>query len=72
MNWSERFNNLSLEHRKIGSAHEAQLRVQHLKFEKQRLITRHKQSLKEINDYIKGCEATLEKLDKEINTPTNT
>jgi ABC-type phosphate transport system auxiliary subunit len=65
-NWSKKFNELSLEHRKIGLAHEAQLRVQHLEMEKTRLKRRYEQSLKEINSHIKNCKETLEKLEMEL------
>lgn len=67
MNWSEIFNNLSPEIRLIGCAMEAQLRIQHLKFEKDRLKKRYSQSLIEINEHIKNCEQQLKKLEKEIN-----
>jgi hypothetical protein len=66
MNWSEKFNSLSPEIRTIGCAAEAQLRIQHLKFEKDRLIKRHKKSLDEINIHIKDCERRLQELEKEL------
>jgi hypothetical protein len=65
-NWSEKFNALSPEIRKIGSASEAQIRIQHLNFEKDRLRKRYAQSLREINEHIKNCEQWLKELEKEI------
>jgi len=66
-NWVEKFNALSPEIRKIGSASEAQLRIQHLNFEKARLKSRYSQSLAEINSHIKNCEKWLSDLEKELN-----
>lgn len=68
MKYSEKFNQLAPEIRKIGCAMEAQLRVQHLKLEKARLEKRHKQSIAEINAHIKNCEQTLKKLEEELRT----
>ena len=65
IDWSEKFNNLSPEIRKIGIAHEAQLRIQHLNFEKMRLKKRYTQSVNEINSHIKNCESWLKELEKE-------
>lgn len=65
-NWSEKFNELSPEIRTIGAAAEAQLRIQHLNFEKSRLKKRYDQSIKEINDHIKNCERWLRDLEKEL------
>lgn len=63
--WSEKFNNLSYDTRKIGAAMELQLRIQHLEGEKERLQTRHRQSIKEINEYILNCRDSLDKLELE-------
>lgn len=38
---------------------EAELRIQHLNFEKERLKKRYLQSVREINDHIKNCERSL-------------
>ena len=38
---------------------EIKLRIQHLKFEKDRLMRRYNKSCAEINDHIKNCEAAL-------------
>lgn len=65
-NWSEKFNKLSPEIRKIGCASEAQLRIQHLNFEKARLKTRYQSSIDEINRHIKNCEKHLIQLEGEI------
>ena len=66
IDWTEKFNNLSPEIRKIGSASEAQLRIQHLKFEKERIKKRTAQSIKEIDEHIKNCEKWLSDLEKEM------
>lgn len=66
VNWNEKFNALSPEIRKIGCAQEAQLRIQHLNFEKSRLKKRYTQSVAEINEHIKNCEKTLVELEKEV------
>lgn len=71
INWTEKFNNLSPEIRKIGSASEAQLRIQHLNFEKGRLKKRYDQSIKEINDHIKNCEKWVKDLEKELLNTSN-
>jgi len=63
--YTKEFNSLSPEIRLIGCAMTTQLRIQHLKFEKERLIKRHSQSLKEINEYIKNCEVELKRLEKQ-------
>ena len=65
-NWSEKFNALSPEIRTIGCAAEAQLRIQHLNFEKSRLKNRYDESIAEINEHIKNCERHLSKLEKEL------
>jgi len=65
-NWTEKFNSLSPEIRKIGSASEAQLRIQHLNLEKDRLKKRYTQSVAEINSHIKNCEKWLNDLEIDI------
>ena len=65
MNWTEKFNSQSEEVRTIGQAMELQTRIQHLNFEKDRLKSRYNQSVKEINDHIKNCEQSLERLSRE-------
>lgn len=67
INWSEKFNNLSLEHRTIGSALDSKLRIQHLNFEKQRLASAYQKSLKEINAHIKQCEISLKAIENKYN-----
>lgn len=67
-NWTEKFNSLSPEIRKIGCASEAQLRIQHLNFEKARLKKRYNKSVAEINDHIKECERWLKDLEKDLTT----
>jgi hypothetical protein len=62
--WSDAYNALPYEVRFIGKMHEAELRIQHLNFEKERLLKRYLQSMKEINDHIKNCEDTLRREDK--------
>ena len=70
-NWEKEFNQLSIEYRKIGVAHELAVRIQHLNIEKRRLKKRHTQSLKEINEYIKNCERELAKRENEYNKVWN-
>jgi len=60
--WSDKFNKLPDDVRHIGAAREAELRIQHLELEKERLIKRHRQSLREINDHIKNCKQWLARM----------
>ena len=64
--WGEKFNNLSIEHRKIGVAHELAVRIQQLKFEKRRIQHSYKKSIKIVNDNIKHCEIELTKIELNI------
>jgi hypothetical protein len=57
--WSKAWNDLPIGIRHIGSMVECELRIQHLKFEKDRLKKRYVQSCKEINSHIKNCEQWL-------------
>jgi len=59
--WADAFNALPPGIRHIGAMNEAELRIQHLKFEKDRLKKRHRQSFKEINDHIANVESFLAK-----------
>ena len=59
IDWSAEFNALPKDVRTIGAAMECRTRIQHLRFEKDRLQKRHKQSLSEINEHIKSCEDAL-------------
>ncbi len=54
--WSKMYNELPYEIRHIGSMLSSEQAIQYLNLEKQRLIKRHKQSLKEINEHIKNHE----------------
>lgn len=67
-NWSEKYNALPRDVRRIGAAMESRTRIQHLNFEKERLKKRYRQSLAEINDHIKNCEDWLRCLDREEET----
>ena len=57
--WSARHNDLPHELRQIGAAMELRTRIQHLRFERERLVARHKQSLAEIDAHIKTCADEL-------------
>lgn len=58
--YSDDYNALPFETRKITAKVMIQGQIRDLKFEKKRLKTRYNQSLKEINDNIKCCEGDLE------------
>ena len=68
IDWNDRFNALPKDVRVIGSAMEAQTRIQQLNFEKDRLRVRYKQSMKECNDHIRNCEKWLADLEKRSET----
>ena len=57
--WNEKFNNLPIEIRTIGSAENTITRINQLRMEKDRLKKRYNQSIKEINDHIKNLEDWL-------------
>jgi len=59
--WSDKWNALPREVRHIGSMVESEMRINQLKREKDRLKTRYKQSIKEVNDHIKNLEKWIEK-----------
>jgi predicted RNase H-like nuclease (RuvC/YqgF family) len=63
---SELFNALPKRTRTIGAAMECQTRIQHLRFEKDRLKKRYQQSVKEINEHIRACDRALARLEKEL------
>ena len=50
---------------KYTSRREAELRIQHLKFEKARWRAVYRRTCAEINDHIKNCEKWILRLDKE-------
>ena len=54
--WSNEFNSLPFKTRTIACAVLNELQINGLKREKKRLISRYKQSLKEINSHIKNLE----------------
>ena len=64
--WVAEFNALPLHVRRIGSAMEARLRIQHLTFEKDRSLARHKRTVAECNAHIKNCEDALRRLELEV------
>ena len=70
--WTKKFNELPKEIRVIGSAMEAQTRIQHLKLEKDRLRKRYQQSCREINEHIKSCEKWIADLDAPNAVPDRT
>ncbi len=62
--WSKKYNELPYETRHIAAMVSIQDQINGLLREKQRLATRYKQSLKEINAHIKSCESDLAREDK--------
>ena len=54
--WSEAWNKLPKEIRHIGSMCEAEMRVNQLKIEKNRLKKRYQQSITEVNEHIASLE----------------
>ena len=64
-NWSEEFNKLPKEIRLIGSALQAQTRIQHLRFEKERLKQRYFDSCREIAEHKKNIEKWLVSIDND-------
>jgi len=63
--WSDKFNALPKDIRYIGSMLEAELRIQHLKFELARLKKQYQQSCAEIKSHIARCENRLRTEDKD-------
>ena len=57
--WSEAFNKLPIEIRHVGAMNEAEMRINQLKIEKNRLKKRYDQSIVEINQHIKNLEEWL-------------
>ena len=57
--YSDDFNELPFEVRKIAAKVMLQYQIRDLGFEKERLKKRYNQSLKEINEKIKYCELDL-------------
>jgi len=70
INWSEKFNALPDDVRRIGAGLEAHLRIQHLNFEKDRLKKNYERSLREINAHITNCKEWLKRLESEHNAAT--
>jgi len=54
--WTDEWNKLPYEIRHIGSMCGAEMRINQLEMEKDRLKRRYDQSLKEINEHIKNLE----------------
>ena len=57
--WAEAFNALPYEIRHIGAMCEAEMRINQLKMEKDRLKRAYERSLSEINGHIKNLEDYL-------------
>jgi len=57
--WSERWNALPIEIRLIGSKVEAQMRINQLQMERDRLQKRYAQSCKEVNEHIANLRSYL-------------
>jgi hypothetical protein len=57
--WTTRSNDLPDELRQIAAAQESRIRIQHLRFERDRLTARYKQSIKEIDEHIEACAKSL-------------
>jgi hypothetical protein len=57
--WSERFNALPDETRRIAAAVNRQSNIQFLELEKVRLTKQYRRSVKEIDDHIKNLEASI-------------
>jgi len=70
INWSEQFNALPDDVRRIGAALESKLRIQHLEMEKDRLKRNYDRSVREINAHIANCEKHLLDLETELNAAT--
>jgi len=58
--WSDKFNDLPIEIRHIGSMCEAEMRINQLKIEKSRLKKRYNKSVSEVNAHIKNLEKWIE------------
>jgi hypothetical protein len=61
--WAAEFNALPREVRRIGQAMELRTRIQHLRFERERLKKRYDASIREIDEYICRCTESLKALD---------
>lgn len=61
--WSEEFNKLPYEVRHVIAMNEIELRIQHLRMEKERLKKRYNQSVAEIDGYISNLQSELRKGD---------
>ena len=70
INWSEQFNALPDNVRRIGCALELRVRLQHLIFERDRLKKNYQRSLEEINQHMINCELALAQLETEHNAAT--
>lgn len=66
VNFDKLFNDFPYEQRRIVSALDCRLRIQHLTLEKLRLKKRYNQSLSEINSHIKNCEDGFKQIEEEI------
>jgi hypothetical protein len=65
--WSDEFNKLDYNIRYICAMVNAEMRIQQLNFEKQRLIKRHRKSIREINAHIKNIREDMKESDNETN-----
>lgn len=54
--WSDEFNALPIEVRKIANMVECEMRINQLEMEKKRLKKSYNRNLEEINDHIKNLE----------------
>ncbi len=62
--WSEEFNKLPRDVRHVVAMNEIELRIQHLRMEKERLKKRYTQSVSEINGYIENLQDELRRGEK--------
>ena len=61
--WSERWNELPEEIRRIGSITEAEMRINQLKAEKARLEKSYRRNIDEINNHIANLEKFIKRED---------
>ena len=65
IDWSEKWNALPPDVRHIGTMVETQMRIRQLGFERGRLIRRHRQSLREVDQHIANLKDSLRKAEPE-------
>ena len=69
--WSDKWNKLPIEIRKVGSMCETEMRINQLEIEKDRLKRRYEQSVGEINAHIRSLQDWIKRETTQQNIERN-